>query len=71
MVKHTKTIRRQQPTNCLSMFDYFVKLVLKGLKLEQKKGKKSVETARLTLIREKYLFHQSVSFFLEDFTELL
>ena len=33
MVKHTQTIRRQQPTNCLSMFDHFVGLVVKGLKM--------------------------------------
>ena len=26
MVKHTQTIRQQQPTNCLSMFDHFVGL---------------------------------------------
>ena len=32
MVKHTQTIRRQQPTNCLSVFDHFVRLALKGLK---------------------------------------
>ena len=25
MVKHTETIRQQQPTNCLSVFDHFVK----------------------------------------------
>ena len=31
MVKHTKTIRRQKPSNCLSVFDHFVKLALKGL----------------------------------------
>ena len=31
MVKHTQIIRRQQPTNCLSLFDHFVKLALKGL----------------------------------------
>ena len=31
MVKHTQTIRREQPTNCLSVFDHFVKLALKGL----------------------------------------
>ena len=31
MVKHTQTIRRQQPTNCLSVSDHFVGLVLKGL----------------------------------------
>ena len=31
MVKHIQIIRRQQPTNCLSVFDQFVKLALKGL----------------------------------------
>ena len=31
MVKNTQTIRRQQPTNCLSVFDSFVGLVLIGL----------------------------------------
>ena len=24
MIKHTQTIRQQQPTNCLSVFDHFV-----------------------------------------------
>ena len=32
MVKHTHTIRWQKPTNCLSVFDDFVGLALKGLK---------------------------------------
>ena len=32
MVKHTETITRQQPTNCLSVFDHFVGLALKGLR---------------------------------------
>ena len=31
MVKHAKTSRRQQPTNCLSVFDHSVGLALKGL----------------------------------------
>ena len=31
MVKHTQTIKRQEPTNWLSVFDYFAGLVLKGL----------------------------------------
>ena len=31
MVKHTQIIRRQQATNCLSVFDHFVGLALKGL----------------------------------------
>ena len=30
MVKHTQTIRRQQTTNYLSVFDNFVALALKG-----------------------------------------
>ena len=32
LVKHNQAIRRQQPTNCLSVFDNFVRLALKGLK---------------------------------------
>ena len=31
MVKHTQTIRRLLPSNCLSVFDYFLGLALKGL----------------------------------------
>ena len=39
MVKHTQTISRQQSTNCLSVFDHFVGLVvkIKGSKYKQKK----------------------------------
>ena len=33
MVKHTKVIRQQQPRNCLSVFDHFVGLTLKGLRI--------------------------------------
>ena len=33
MVKHNQPIRRQQPKNCLNMFDHFVMLVLKGLNM--------------------------------------
>ena len=33
MVKHTQAIRRHLPVNCLSVFDYFVELVLKWLKI--------------------------------------
>ena len=32
MLKHTQRIRRQKPTNCLSVFVHFVGLALKGLK---------------------------------------
>ena len=31
MVKHTQTIRWLLPMNCLSVFDHFVGLALKGL----------------------------------------
>ena len=31
MVKHTQKIRRQQPTNCLSVFDHFLGLAVKQL----------------------------------------
>ena len=35
MVKHIiQTIRWQQPTNCVSMFDHFVGLALKGLRID-------------------------------------
>ena len=34
MVKLTQTIRRLMPTNCLSVFDHFVELVLKELMCE-------------------------------------
>ena len=32
MMKHTQTIRRQQPTDCLRVFDRFVGLGLKELR---------------------------------------
>ena len=38
MVKHIQTIRRQKPTNYLSVFDHFVGLRLKELILEAKFG---------------------------------
>ena len=31
MVKHTQTIHRMLPTNCLSVFDHFVGLAVKEL----------------------------------------
>ena len=33
MVKHTQTICRLLRTNCLNVFDHFVDLALKGLRL--------------------------------------
>ena len=34
MVKHIQTIRRPLPTNCLTVFEHFVCLALKGLSVE-------------------------------------
>ena len=36
MVKHAPTIRRQIATNCLSVFDHFVNLALKGLNFKRR-----------------------------------
>ena len=33
MVKQNQTIRRNLPPNCLSVFDHFVELALKGLSI--------------------------------------
>ena len=53
MVKHTETIRCQQPTNCLSIFDHFVGLALKGLSL--------------TLVNNIHTFTVSISFICKTF----
>ena len=34
MVRHTRKIRRHQPTDFLSVFDHFVGLALKGLRVK-------------------------------------
>ena len=41
MAKHTQTIRRQQATNCLSVFDHFVELALKELRHHKRSRTKS------------------------------
>ena len=38
MVKHTQTIHRLLPTNYLSVFDHFVGLALKELKIAYENG---------------------------------
>ena len=37
MADQTRRIRRQQPTDCLSVFDHFAELALKGLTVHAKK----------------------------------
>ena len=42
MIKHTHTIRRLLPTNCFSVFDYFLGLVLIGLRKSERQSDASV-----------------------------
>ena len=46
MVKQTQTIRRQQPTNYLSMFDHFAGLALKGLMKSMRFSRKYLSLRR-------------------------
>ena len=50
MVKPTQTIRRQPPTKCLSVFDHFVGLALKGLTFRLF----HVDKSNATLAQEAY-----------------
>ena len=72
MVKHTQTIRRQKPRNCLSMFDHFVKLVLKGLTnhqypISQLRGSRPVASLATPGLlqrlshKERYTFTSSIN----------
>ena len=42
LVKHTQTIRRQQLTNCFSVFDQFGGLERKGLIKKKKKKRQKI-----------------------------
>ena len=48
MVKNTQAIFRQEPTNCFSVFDYFVELLLK--ELASIATSKSFKQCRIVLI---------------------
>ena len=55
MVRPTQTIRLQKPMNCLSVFDYFVGLALKGLILKMKMSVYIANrTYQLRLMCKKY-----------------
>ena len=54
MVKHIQTIRRLLATNCLSVFDHSVRLVLKGLRNSFVNKNKSMN--------EKKYFHSNFRF---------
>ena len=53
MVKHTQSTCCQQSTNCLSIFDHFVRLALKGLSL--------------TLVNNIHTFTVNISFICKTF----
>ena len=52
MVKHTQTIARLLPTNCLSVFDHFVGLVLKGLKTDVLASTLNFKTHRCNFFKQ-------------------
>ena len=59
MVKHTQTIRGLLMTNCLSVFDHFVGLALKGLKLLNANTENT--TISLTIFNIIYTFASVIS----------
>ena len=63
MVKHTQAIFWKQPTNCLSEFDHFVGLALKGLKY--------INNQLKAYYRTTYYFTKNVpSMYPENFSSL-
>ena len=56
MVKHTQTIRRLLLTNCLSVFEHFERLALKGLRnlgqSERQDGLTRLDHEDVLLIRD-------------------
>ena len=55
MVKHTQTIRWQQPTNSLCVSDHFVVLVLKEIKQTKKKKKVQIVINRFTSKKQRWI----------------
>ena len=56
MVRHTQTIRQQQRTNCLSVFDRFVVMALKVLSTVKKINEiKKTPNHSLVLLIEPFL----------------
>ena len=50
MVRDTQTICQQKPTNCLSVFDHFLRLVLKGSNSTWEKN-----------VRKRYYFYPGIT----------
>ena len=60
LVKYTQTIRRQQPTNCLSVFDHFEGLGLKGLIVNTfSRGNRDSESTLCTFFYPKATSNQN------------
>ena len=59
MVKHTQTICRKLPTNCLSVFDHFVGLALKGLKVSLIEMKGKLRPPHSVFLKYKYCLNPS------------
>ena len=56
MVKHTETIHRLLPTNCFSVFDHFVGLALRGLKILFLKSTKQNKSKWIFIIKNLIVF---------------
>ena len=56
MVKHNQTIFRKRGTNCLSVFDHFVGLALKGVILTFGKTFRILNESEFFAMQGRYLF---------------
>ena len=56
MFKHIQAIRRQKPTNFLSMFDHFAGLALKGLNISHNKYFKTALIHSISRIKQTCKF---------------
>ena len=72
MVKHTQTIRLLLPTNCLSVFDHFVKLALKGLRTVWKRHPQITLGIKpfLILIIDLFFILGNVHFMIHEMAQL-
>ena len=70
MVKHTKTIRRQYPTNCLSVFDHFVELTLNESEFIELQMKVRIELAANIYFENKNSLFKYIAFYLSDLPHL-
>ena len=60
MVKHTQTIGQQQLTNCLGVFDHFVGLALKGLRMPPLLFNKFINYLSFLISKTQLIIHTSI-----------